>query len=143
VDRGEAADVRNAHARHFARREADILALWDSPRQREANEWFLAELANLRAAFRWAADEGDLDVATTIATYAAWVGYGVENYEPIAWNEELVDPVRVVGHPRLAFVYAMAPFSYLAGRIEAGMRHADMALREGSDTGEVPFGLDA
>ena len=142
ADRGEAADARNAHARHFAQREADILALWDSPRQREAYEWFSAELANLRAAFRWAADEDDLDVAATIATYAAWIGYGAENYEPIAWNEELIEPVRAVGHPRLAFVYAMATFSYLAGRTEAGIRYADMALREDSDTGEVPFGLD-
>jgi hypothetical protein len=67
---GAAATVRAAHARHFAGREADILALWDSPRQREAHTWFTAELANLRTAFRWAADEGDVDVAAAIATYA-------------------------------------------------------------------------
>ena len=65
-----AEQVRTAHARYFAEREADILALWDSPRQREAYTWFTAELANLRTAFRWAADHGDLDVAATIATYA-------------------------------------------------------------------------
>jgi len=35
----------------------------DSPRQREAYAWVTAELANLRAAFRWAADCSDLDVA--------------------------------------------------------------------------------
>ena len=55
-------------------READIMALWDSPRQREAYDWFTAELANLRTAFRWAADHGDLDVAATIATYATFLG---------------------------------------------------------------------
>ena len=33
---GSADEVRAAHARHFAGRETDILALWDSPRQREA-----------------------------------------------------------------------------------------------------------
>ena len=74
VARGEAAEVRAAHARHFAGREADILALWDSPRQREAYDWFTVELANLRTAFRWAADHGDLDVAAAIATYAAFLG---------------------------------------------------------------------
>ena len=68
-------EVRAAHARYFAGRETDILALWDSPRQREAYDWFTAELANLRTAFRWAADHGDLDVAATIATYAAFLGY--------------------------------------------------------------------
>ena len=55
-------------------READIMALWDSPRQREAYDWFTAELANLRTAFRWAADQGDLDAAATIATYAGFLG---------------------------------------------------------------------
>ena len=64
-----------AHARYFAGREADILALWDSPRQREAYDWFAIELANLRTAFRWAADHGDLDAAATIATYAAFLGF--------------------------------------------------------------------
>ena len=74
--RGAATEARTAHARYFAGREADILALWDSPRQREAYDWFTIELANLRTAFRWAADHGDLDVAATIATYAAWLGFG-------------------------------------------------------------------
>ena len=57
---------------------ADILALWDSPRQREAYDWFAVELANLRTAFRWAADQGDLDIAAAIATYAALLGVLVE-----------------------------------------------------------------
>ena len=105
---------------YFAGREADILALWDSPRQREAYDWFTVELANLRTAFRWAADHGDLDTAATIATYAAFLGYLVENYEPIAWAEELIEPARAVDHPRLAALYVMASLCYFAGRIEAG-----------------------
>ena len=108
VARGEADEVRTAHARYFAGREADIMALWDSPRQREAYDWFTTELANLRTAFRWAADQGDLDVAATIATYAAFLGFLVENYEPIAWAEELIEPARAVDHPRLAFLYVIA-----------------------------------
>ena len=67
-------EARTAHARYFAGREADILALWDSPRQREAYDWFTTELANLRTAFRWAADHGDLDDAAAIATYAGFLG---------------------------------------------------------------------
>jgi predicted ATPase len=63
--RGAATEVRAAHARHFAGCEADILALWDSPRQREAYTWFTVELANLRTAFRWAADYGNLRNQTT------------------------------------------------------------------------------
>src|SRR5271156_2497482 len=88
VARGEASEIRAAHSRYFAGREADILALWDSPRQRQALAWFTLELANLRTAFRWAADHGDLDVAATIASYATLLGDLVDNYEPTAWAEE-------------------------------------------------------
>ena len=75
------------------------------PRQRDAYRWFTVKLANLRAAVRWAADHGDLDDAATIATYAGWLGYLVENYEPITWAEELIGPARAVDHPRLAALY--------------------------------------
>ncbi|HEV7850890.1 MAG TPA: hypothetical protein VGP27_05940 [Mycobacterium sp.] len=79
--RGEANDVRAAHALYFAGREADMLAIWDSPRQREAYDWFATELANLRTAFRWAADQKDLDSAAAIVTLAGWFGILVENFE--------------------------------------------------------------
>jgi predicted ATPase/class 3 adenylate cyclase len=144
VASGAANDLRNAHARYFAGREADIMALWDSPRQREAYDWFSVELANLRTAFRWAADRGDLDVVSTIATYATFLGTWVDNYEPIAWAEELIEPARVVDHPRLAFLYAMAVQCWMPGRIEAAVRYADAAqtvIGSGRHD-ELPFGLE-
>jgi hypothetical protein len=143
VARGEVAEVRTAHASHFAAREPDIMSLWDSPRQREAYNWFTTELANLRTAFRWAVDQGDLDVAATIAPYAGFLGYLVENYEPIAWAEELIEPARAVDHPRLAFLYVIASQCILSGRVEAAVRYSDagMALVE-SGRGEVPFGIE-
>ena len=101
VARSEASEIRAAHSRYFAGREADILALWDSPRQREAYDWFTIELANLRTAFRWATDHGDLDVAATLASCAGLLGVMVENNEPIAWAEELIEPARAADHPRL------------------------------------------
>jgi predicted ATPase/class 3 adenylate cyclase len=144
VAREAATDARTAHVRHYAEREADILTLWDSPRQREAYEWFTAELANLRTAFRWAADHDDLDVAATIATYAGFLGFLVENYEPIAWAEEVIDPARAVDHPRLAFLYVMASQCWMLGRIEAAVRYSDagqVVMSRGR--GEVPLGLEA
>jgi predicted ATPase/class 3 adenylate cyclase len=125
VARGQASEIRAAHARYFAGREADIMALWDSPRQREAYAWFTLELANLRTAFRWAADQGDLDVAATLATYGGWLGVGVQTYEPIAWAEELIEPARAVDHPRLAFLYVIASLCYTTGRIEAAVGYSD------------------
>jgi hypothetical protein len=139
---GEASEIRAAHSRYFAGREADILALWDSPRQREAYTWFSTEFANLRAAFRWAADHGDLNVAAPIATYAAWLGFWVENYEPIAWAEELIEPARTADHPQLPTLYVLASMCWIPGRIEEAVGYADaaqMVVRSGGN--EVPFGI--
>ena len=142
VARGEATEVRTAHARYFAGREPDILALWDSPRQREAYDWFTAELANLRTAFRWAADHDDLDTAATIATYAGLLGFLVDNYEPIAWAEELIDPARAVDHRRLAFLYVIASLYWVVGRIEAAVGYSDAGQTViGNDGDEVPYGI--
>ena len=143
VASGEATEVRTAHARYFAGREPDILALWDSPRQKEAYTWFTTELANVRTAFRWAADHDDLDAAIAIATYAAFLGFLVENYEPVAWAEELIETARAVDHPRLIVLYAMASPCWFVGRIEEAIRYGDAgeaALRTGG--GELPFGWE-
>ena len=138
---GVAPEVRAAHARHFAEREDEILALWDSPRQREAYTWFTADLANLRTAFRWSADHGDLDTAATIATYAGFLGLWVENYEPIAWAEELIEPARAVDHPRLAALYVMASQCCWAGRTDDAVRYSDAGQTViGSGRDDVPFG---
>ncbi|HWY01813.1 MAG TPA: AAA family ATPase [Mycobacterium sp.] len=143
VIRGEATSVRAAHACHFALRITDVMAVWDSPRQREAYAWFNAELANLRTAFRWAADHNDLDAAATIATYAAFLGYLVDKYEQITWAEELLEPARAADHPKLAFLYVMASACYSAGRIEDAVHYSDVAVRVlGSGCDEVPFGIE-
>ena len=94
------------------------------PCQRQAYDWFTVELANLRTAFRWAADQGDLDTAATIATYAAFLGVMVENREPIAWAEELIEPARVADHPRLAFLYVMASQCCQVGRTDDAVRYS-------------------
>jgi predicted ATPase len=141
---GASAEVRSAHARYFAGREADIMALWDSPRQREAYTWFAAEVPNLRAAFRWAADSGDLDTAATVATYATLLGYMAENFEAVAWAEELIEAARSVDHPRLAYLYSVASMCYNTGRVDDAVGYSD-AGRTVIESGRyaVPFGIEA
>jgi predicted ATPase/class 3 adenylate cyclase len=136
-------EVRAVHARHFAQSEEHVLDLWDSPRQSQAYTWITAELANLRTAFRWAADNDDLDTAATIATYVAFLGYLVEKYEPISWAEEVLEPARAADHPRLAFLYVVAAGCYVTGRIEDAVPYADIAT-ELLDSGryQVPYGID-
>jgi len=143
VARGQETEARDAHARYFAGRETDILSLWDSPRQHEAYDWFTMELANLRTAFRWAADHGDLDTAATMATYAAWLGFLVENYEPVAWAEELIAPACAVNHPRLPFLHVTASQCWMPGRLEQAVAYSDageMVITSSAD--EVPFGAE-
>ena len=119
------------------------MALWDSPRQREAYDWFTLELANLRTAFRWAADQGDLDVAATIATYVGWLGAMVQTLEPIAWAEELIEPARAVDHPRLAFLYVIASQCFTTGRIEAAVGYSDAGqIVLGRSREALPYGIE-
>ncbi len=142
---GAASEIRAAHSRYFAGREADILALWDSPRQREAYDWFTIELANLRTAFRWAADHGDLDVAAAIATSVGLLGvWGVQTIEPIGWAEELIEPARAVDHPRLASLYVMASLCYATGRIEVAVGYSEAGqIVLGRSRDALPYGIEA
>ncbi len=143
VASGVAAEAHSIHARYFGGCEADVLALWDSPRQREAYDWFSVELPNLRTAYRWAADQGDLDTAAAIVTYAALLGFALENYEPTAWAEELIEAAQAVGHHRLAFLYVIASQCWVAGRIEAAVRYSQAGqavISSGCD--DLPFGAE-
>jgi hypothetical protein len=142
VASGSAEEARTAHARYFAECETDVLTMWDSPQQREAYIWFTFELANLRTAFRCAADHHDLDVAAPIVTYAAFLGFWVGQYEPIAWAEELIQPARDSNHPRLGSLYVMASLCWMAGRIDDGVRYGDAAQTVlASSSHEPPYGV--
>jgi predicted ATPase/class 3 adenylate cyclase len=139
--RGLVSEVRTAHARYFGGREAAIMALWDSPRERESYAWFIAELPNLRTAFRWAADHDQLDVAAAIATVAGFVGTWVEIHEPTAWAEELVASVHSVDQSRWPALYDVAAQCYVQGRGEAAVLYCEEAHRlvlEGK--GDAPYG---
>jgi predicted ATPase len=143
ITSGAAQDVRADHARHFAEREADILALWDSPRQQDAYRWLTVELPNLRTGFRWAADHNALDHAAAIATYAGFLGWAIETYEPIAWAEELIEWANAADHPRLAFLYVVAAQCSTFGRIDAAVRYCDAGKSVvESGRGNVPFGIE-
>ena len=50
-----------------------------------------AEFANLRAGFRWAADQGDLATAAAIAAHTALLAWALQRFEPVGWAEEILD----------------------------------------------------
>jgi len=72
---------------HFAGKESDILALWDSPPP--AGRPTTGSLSNCPicvSAFRWAADQGDLNVRRPHRNICGrGFGFLTENHEPIAW----------------------------------------------------------
>nr|WP_327137969.1 NB-ARC domain-containing protein [Mycolicibacterium komanii] len=140
---GAAEAVRNAHARYFARLESAMMSLWNSPEQREAYRRLAVELANLRTAFRWAADNDDIDVAATITTYVGLLGFGVENYEPIGWAEEVIEPAVAVNHPRVPSLYVIAAVSWMAGRLEKALRYAEVgATVLACNENAPPYGME-
>jgi predicted ATPase len=145
VSSGEANSVRDKHAHYFATCEDEVLALWDSPRQRDAYEWLARELPNLRAAFRWSVQRDDLDTSTTIAFYAALLGMGRELWEPISWAEELIEPARAADHRRLTQLYTVAAQCFAAGRIDEAIRYSEMgeAALDRGGYAEIPFGFEA
>ena len=52
-----------------------------------------------------------------------------ENYEPVTWVEELIEPARAADHPRLAFLYVIASVCWMAGRVEAAIGYTDACRR--------------
>ena len=81
--------------------------------------------------------------AAAIAVCASLLGSCVEQFEPVAWAEELIEPAKAIQHPRLAQLYAMAARCFAASRFEHGTRYAEATLLA-VDSGrfdEVPFDL--
>jgi hypothetical protein len=72
------------------------------------------------------------------------LGYLVENYEPIAWAQELIEAAPKADHARLAFLYVIASLSWLSGRVEEAVRYSDSGQTVlNSDRGKVPYGIRA
>jgi predicted ATPase/class 3 adenylate cyclase len=136
---GAADQTRAAHAAYCADCATDMLALWDGPRQRETYTWLTTEFANLRAAFRWSAATGDLDSAATLATHATSLGVWIEQYEPVAWAEELIEPARSVNHRRLLQLYVVAAQCYAAGRADDACAYLEASQKL---TGSADFDPD-
>ena len=139
VTRDDAEEVRIAHARHYAQRMHCPVGQPAAARGIHVVHRRTGQSAHC---FRWAADHGDLDVAATIATSTTLLGFGAENYEPIAWAEELIEPACAVDHPRLAALYVTAAQCWQAGRLEEAIRYSDagqLVFSGGRD--EVPYGI--
>jgi predicted ATPase/class 3 adenylate cyclase len=117
-------DMRNRHGRYFAHCSEIRTAQYVSPDVAVALRWYEAELGNLRAAFRWSADNGDLDVAGEIAGQSVLPAVWNLSYEPIDWCEELLPEAIRTRHRLIKKLYAGASMCAYIGRPEEGYQYA-------------------
>ena len=127
VARGEASEIRAAHARYFAGRETDDHGPVGQP----------APARGLRLVHRRVGQSAH-GVSVGCRSWRPGRGrrhHGVcrrylalhlENHEPIAWAEELIEPARAVDHPRLAAICVVASLCVVVGRFEEAVRYSEV-----------------
>ena len=111
-----------------------MFKIWISPREREAYEWLDREIANLRAAFRWAKDSGEIDLAARIASNVGDMGRMRLRDEAANWASEIVDAAREIEHPQLVLLLTWAASSAWAfQRLDEGKRFGEEAIALAED----------
>jgi len=126
---GELGALRRRHAAFFARQSDLYFDLWRSPREGEAYAWLDLEINNLRDAFRWCCENGDIDSAARIASDVGDMGRFRLREEAAHWAEQIVAQARQVRHPRLAVLLTWCASSAWAfGRFDEARRFGEEAL---------------
>jgi predicted ATPase/class 3 adenylate cyclase/DNA-binding CsgD family transcriptional regulator len=124
---GELAPLHARHAAHFAVQAVSHWERWNGPGWRDAVDWVEVELGNLRSAFRWSKEHGDVEVATDIAAHTALMGFSVQLFETVAWAEELLDAATVANVRRLPRLHVAAGYACFVGRAQAAAASAHRA----------------
>jgi predicted ATPase len=137
---GDGDVVRKRHAAYFAREAQRQWDRWDGPEQGDAIEWLIAELANLRAGFRWASDRGDVATATAIAANAAMIGAHALRFEPVEWAVATLETAAAAGVPQLPRLFTAASYYAFLGRTEEALEYAHAAVQLEAAGGHDPFG---
>ncbi|MGZ5410557.1 MAG: LuxR C-terminal-related transcriptional regulator, partial [Aeromicrobium sp.] len=119
--------LRDRHAAHFGQEASARYGHWNGPGWRDAVDWAEIELDNLRSAFRWSVERGQLEVATDVAAHAALMGFSVQLFETVAWAEELLPAATDAAVSRLPRLYAAAGYACFVGRAEAAVANAHRA----------------
>jgi predicted ATPase len=121
-------EIRDRHAAYFAEQAVAQWDLWDGPRQRVAIDWVDVELANLRAGFRRATDQGDLINAAAIAAHTTILAWTLQRFEPAGWAEEILTEATAADLGDLPRLYTAASLCLFTGRAQAGIGYAQTAL---------------
>lgn len=126
---GETEVIRARHAQFFAEDAETHHRVWRSPQQLMAYVWLDQEVDNLRAAFRWASNQDDIDVAARIASRIPGMAVLRVRSEPLNWPTEIVDAARRVDHRRLgALLTYAAKRAWNLGRVHEATLYAEEAI---------------
>ncbi len=127
AETGEREASRDRHATYLAGEAARRWESWNGPEWRSQVDWVQAELANLRSAYRWSLDRGQVDTATDVAAHAALMGFSVELFETIGWAEAVLEAAVQADVRRLPRLYAAAGYACFVGRAEVATANAHRA----------------
>ena len=125
TDEREAA--RDRHAAYLAGEAVRRWERWNGPEWRTQVDWVQTELANLRSAYRWSLDRGQVETATDVAAHAALMGFSVELFETIGWAEAVLQAAERADVRRLPRLYAAAGYACFVGRAEVATANAHRA----------------
>ena len=135
-------EMEAAHLRHaqFFAEDSDVhFRVWRSVRQRVGHEWVDREIDNLRAAFRWAVDHNDIEIAARIAGVGEMARDRLRE-EAAGWSAEIVDAAYAVRYQRLPILLTWAASSAWAlGRWEEAKRYGEQAIALAEDPEFEPF----
>lgn len=123
--------TRNVHAGYFADRIDAAMEAYRSPDEALAYRFVDTEIANLAAAFRWAADTELVDQAVRLAACAHEIARNHFRTETFGWAEEVIELARQHDHRRLPELLTAACDS------ATGVGRIDDAIRFGLDAIEL------
>ncbi len=124
---GAGDEVRHRHAHVVANEAVACWRRWDGPGYRAAVDWVEAEFDNLRAAFRWAADHGDVNTATATAAHTTMLAFALQRYEPVGWVEEILPAATAADVAQLPRLYTAGAHCVFVGRPDDAVGYAQKA----------------
>ena len=108
AESGNGGNVRDRHASYFADLAEASFELFRGPQEARAYQFVDDEIANVRAAFRWAVDHGRADEAIRIAACVHQAARMRLRTETFGWAAEVADVARRIEHPKLPLLLTMA-----------------------------------
>jgi predicted ATPase/class 3 adenylate cyclase len=141
AETGHGDSVRERHASYFAAQADFAYDLWFGPQEASAYRIVDDEIANLRAAFRWAVDNGRADPAIRIVASAHTLARMRLRPETRSWAAEVVDLARQLDHPKLSLLLSVASDSQWGlGHLEEAKRYAQESIALADDPRFEPWG---